>query len=319
MKLKEIEKILSQLEKEKKFSTKGLSAVEIQQLLCFLGMSDGNAYEELEMNYPLLDVHEDISESRDKVQIHSHLFYEILYCKSGKIQYLIETERYRLQAGDVVIIPPGISHRPLMADKMEEPYSRIVMWISREYMHSLVENFPELQMENPEKNLIRTANTRWEYIERYFRGAQLEFERQEPGWQSAASGYCLLLCSSLTRAMSSVPSMQSEKRGLLDEMMVYVETHLSNPLSVEQAAQHFHVSVSTVNQLFRKTLNTSFYRFLIQKRLILSKTCIQNGMSMEETARVVGFGDYSNFYRAFCKEYGLSPMLYKKHFCKDTL
>ena len=82
------------------------------------------------MDSAYVDAHEDISTSRDEVQLHSHTFYELIYCHSGSLDYLVGTQRYRLQRGDIVIIPPGISHRPLFLDLLTEPYRRIVLWIS---------------------------------------------------------------------------------------------------------------------------------------------------------------------------------------------
>ena len=107
-----------------------LTHQELQQLLLERGLSAGNFYQEIEMDSAYVDAHEDISTSRDEVQLHSHTFYELIYCHSGSLDYLVGTQRYRLQRGDIVIIPPGISHRPLFLDLLTEPYRRMVLWIS---------------------------------------------------------------------------------------------------------------------------------------------------------------------------------------------
>jgi AraC-like DNA-binding protein len=52
----------------------------------------------------------------------------------------------------------------------------------------------------------------------------------------------------------------------------------------------------------------------LKKRLIKSAQLIKNGAQVTETCVLCGFGDYSNFERAFRKEYGLSPRNYNKVF-----
>ena len=40
-------------------------------------------YQELEMDSPYLDVHEDTSYTKDYVTLHSHEFYELLFCRKS--------------------------------------------------------------------------------------------------------------------------------------------------------------------------------------------------------------------------------------------
>ena len=57
---------------------------------------DSITYQELEMDSDYVDVHEDISYSKDNVDLHSHTFFEILFCQSGSLQYMVGNTRYHL-------------------------------------------------------------------------------------------------------------------------------------------------------------------------------------------------------------------------------
>lgn len=73
-----------------------------------LGINLETIYQELEMNSAYAESHRDISREADLVRLHSHSFYEMIYCTSCEnVQYLVGTERYRLQRGDIIWIPPG--------------------------------------------------------------------------------------------------------------------------------------------------------------------------------------------------------------------
>ncbi len=284
---------------------------ELQKILCESSGSVGNLYQEMEMDSAYADAHEDISTSRDEVQLHSHNFYELIYCHSGNVQYLVGMQRYRLQRGDIVIIPPGISHRPLFLDQLNEPYHRSVFWLSNEFRSQMVQRFPELKR-NIRHYLFRTGGTRWESLSSFFQTAVQENERRELGWQAAVIAQAELLCVGLVRASVKADPPQIERRELMDEIMLYIEQNMTEKLSLEQTAQHFHVSESTIRQLFRKRMDVSFYRFVTQRRLIAAKNLIQTGTSLEQTAAEVGFGDYSNFYRAFRREYSITPAAYRQ-------
>ena len=57
-------------------------------------------------------------------------------------------------------------------------------------------------------------------------------------------------------------------------------------------------------------VGTSVHRYILQKRLIMARQMMASGRPTSEVYQHCGFGDYSNFYRAFRKEYQISPREY---------
>jgi AraC-like DNA-binding protein/mannose-6-phosphate isomerase-like protein (cupin superfamily) len=281
-----------------------------------LGINLETIYQELEMNSAYADCHRDISREAGFVRLHSHSFYELIYCvSSDNVQYLIGTERYRLQRGDIVMVPPGVSHRPLLPEKMPEPYKRYVLWISPEFAQTLASLFPEeINGVKPDTYLLRTEGTGWEHLGDYFRTGVQEAETARPGWEMAVVGNTMILIAQLQRALrdSQVKPLKAEQPDLLDRVMGYVEANLERKITLSETARYFYVSESTISQMFRKKMGVSFYRCVTQRRLIAAKSLIEDGIPMEEVSGRVGFTDYSSFYRAFKQEYGISPRQYRK-------
>lgn len=282
-----------------------------------LSRQNANFYQELEMDSQFADAYQDISYSDASVPLHSHsFFYELIYCRcAGGAEYLVGTERYQLQRGDVIFIPPGVSHRPVLPRSMPEPYVRDVLWISEEFLRTAHESYMDVHEKSPPSiPLLRTAGTPWEYIGSLFRGCVMEAENRQSDWQAAVISNALLILTHLRRASRDAHrmSLRAEKPELLEQVLAYVEQHLSDRITLSDVARHFFISESTVTQIFRKKMGISFYRCVTRWRLIAAKALIEKNIPLVAVAEQVGFSDYSSFFRAFKQEYGTSPKQYRK-------
>lgn len=272
-------------------------------------------YQELEMTSRLVDAHRDTSFSNAQVHLHSHTFYELLYCcTSGGAEYLVGSERHRLQRGDIIFVPPGISHRPILPENMAEPYVRYLLWLSQEFLEWYAMLFAQpLSEKQAHVGMLRTAGTKWEHLGELFRAGVQEAERQEDGWEAAVVGNTMMLLTQIKRATEerSVRAMEVEHLELIDRIAVFIEENYMTHFTIGELARQMDVSSSTVSHLFKQKMGVSFYRHVTQRRLIAAKQLIEQGALLEDVCLQVGFTDYSGFYRAFKQEYGISPRQYR--------
>ena len=289
---------------------------EMQQILNILrseGIDFQNFYQELEMSEPQVETHRDVTYSNAQLNLHSHVFYELLFCCNDcGAEYLVGADRYRLRRGDIVFVPPGISHRPLLPETLTEPYERYVLWLSQEFVDEFIEKFSLNEKGITYGTLLRTRGTKWELLGELFRRGVWEAENRAPGWQAAVYGNTITLLTLMGRSIQehTASVLKAEKPDLLNAVLEYIELHLADKITLEDTAKHFYVSVSTITQLFRQKMGTSFYHCVTQHRLIAAKALISEGKILEEVSHAVGFTDYSSFYRAFKKEYGITPRQY---------
>lgn len=287
-----------------------------QELLLSLGIEPGKLYQELEMSSEFVDTHQDTTFTNSAVNLHSHTFYEILSIRSsGGTEYLVDAQRYKLQKGDIIIVPPGVSHRPLMPEVLTEPYKRDVLWVSMDFLNTLMQTFPDKDVfQSSGTRLIRTAGSKWAYLADMIHRGVRESEQRKLGWEMAVASNTAMLLVHFRRAIldKAANTMKAEKKEMMDKVLDHIEKHYREKLTLAEVAHKFYVSESTISQTFRKKMGVSFYRWVTQRRLIAAKTLIEEGRAMEQVAELVGFSDYSSFFRAFKQEYGISPRQYRK-------
>lgn len=278
-------------------------------------------YQEIVMHSRFVDAHHDINGSTDSADLHNHSFVEMLYCIAGDIEYLLGTKRYRIRKGDVVIIPPGTSHEPLYSTIREhEYYERIVIWISAAQVARVRQMWPDVDWSlfepaaeghAAEGCVLHTEDLRDPLIRECFEQLVVESEQERPGWEPAVSGGTLSLMVLLTRAIARKGRPVSDNPELIDQIIDYVENNVSGKITLEDTAHQFLISESTLSKTFRSHMNTSFYQFVKQRRLNAAKTLLSAGTPLSEIPEQVGFCDYASFYRAFKKEYKVTPSQYR--------
>lgn len=290
-----------------------------EQLKDILRNNEGeqiNLLQELQMVLHCAEVHFD---NTLNVQMHSHMFYEILFCLRGDVQYLVAGKRYKIRRGDVVIIPPGANHRPICTD-MVNLYERIAVWINPEVIKSLSPMMPgigavfhqcaqngEYRIRSDERTSGRLLREAEELLQ--------ESELLHPGWEGMLYSGAIKLMLELARVNSRQSADSKDAQGeLFDDILSYVDAEVDRPITLKDTAARFSASESTIGRIFRQNLGVSFYQYVIQQRLNMAKNHLLSGARPQEIYDKCGFADYACFYRAFCKEYSVSPKEYVKAF-----
>ena len=242
--------------------------------------------------------------------------FRCLYCQSNcGAEFMVGKKRIPLQRGDILVIRPEIFHGFVTYTKTEESYAGYMVEISEDFIEYLMlyKEFTKLVVWE-EFLMIHTRGTLWERIDTLFLMTLEEERLKMPGWKTALFGSSIMLLVQMTRAAHQDPafSVKTEKQELAKTIQAYVESNLAEKISLEDVANRFFVSASTVTHLFQNQVGISFYKYVMQRRLWKAQNLIREGMPMEKIAANVGFNDYSSFYRAFKQEYGKSPRQYLK-------
>ena len=96
-----------------------------------------------------------------------------------------------------------------------------------------------------------------------------------------------------------------------EKVLQYIDQHLAETVTLVSVSNACQISVSSISQSFRKRKGLSFGEYLTQIRLERSQELIAIGTPLKDVAKLSGYKDYSCFYRAFTKKYGISPREFK--------
>ncbi|MGD9559513.1 MAG: helix-turn-helix domain-containing protein [Oscillospiraceae bacterium] len=244
--------------------------------------------------------------------------YEIMCVTEGGAEYWVEDQHYKLRAGDILLVPVGVMVSATLKQR-GCPFARHGVWMSRRFM-----TFLKLQDDEADYCFARAAAEQ-RYVLRVppaqFDGLKGAFEtlaEECAGDRLNAELSTKAILSALMVQMNRIVQEQDESVLLpgdtnrLAPVLSYIHANCTDALSVEGLANQFGYSASHLAHSFKKQTGTSLYHYVLLRRLQIGREAMLQGIPVKEAYQKCGFGDYAGFYRAFTKEFGLSPQQYKK-------
>ena len=251
------------------------------------------------------------------VQIHSHNYYELYFFIKGNVLIDISGNTLPLKSGDVVIIPPKTKHR-LTVQSQTMPYQRFILWISEEFYSQLLTISPDFGylFHIPE----HTQNYIYHFDIISFNTIQVKIIELLEEMQAFRFGNDALISSCINSLIMTISRMiyesenqviTKENPSLYQNILKYIETHINEDISLDSIANSFYVSKYHIAHTFKNQMGLSIHQYALKKRLSLCKAAIASGSNISTAFLECGFRDYSSFYRAFKKEFGISPKEFK--------
>ncbi len=117
----------------------------------------------------------------------------------------------------------------------------------------------------------------------------------------------------LGRQMNARPEPQ-ELRNPVEKALAYIQAHYLEAVTLQQVADHVHVSKNYFSILFKKIMGQNFIDYLIDLRIQKAQEMLaQSELRVYEVAEQAGFNDVKYFSKLFKKMTGLSPIDYRDY------
>jgi AraC-like DNA-binding protein len=272
---------------------------------------------------PFSFVYQDTKSPQKELPDHSHEYYEIVYVYRGKGHFFINDTFYEMGQGDVFLIPINTIHRAL-PDKHDPVTSTAIFFgptliynVFLEDSFSYLHLFDSMKKQNHYKITLQAE--RYRRMESYLSNIHQELTAKEMGSRHAA----LLLVHQILLDLYRVHIQ--EKQGntretvrfgpsWIKEILVYIDQHLNQPLSLTVLAQQALVSPEHFSRVFKHSTGMGLTVYLNTKKMIKAKELLLMDHTLSDIAEMCGFESMSHFHRIFKKYIDSTPSNYRKQY-----
>lgn len=236
---------------------------------------------------------------------HTHNHLELFYILGGKGQFLIQDQLYPVNANNLVIINPNVTHTEVSLNA--QPLEYIVLGIggvelatnnNSNGQFNILDHFESVEISGCLRNILR------------------EMEQKNPGYEDVCQAYMEILIIRLMRSTSLAAPSESQAVSTNRQCVAvrrYIDLHFKEPLTLEQLAEEGHMNKFYLSHAFKKEYGLSPINYMITRRIDESKYLLaETDLSMSQIAQLLGFSSLSYFSQVFHRTQSISPKEYRQ-------
>lgn len=272
------------------------------------------------LTFPYMVYRGQLPEYIQSFPVHWHKEMEIIYVVEGQGTVTVQTTRYNLCEGDIVLIQPETLHSIEQLDNKHMEYFNII------FDFNLLESDTSHCYLNFFKAIYEHAKTVPVYIKPNEPLSTLltpHIKYLIDNRKQKFSGDELMVKSNLYAIIHHINKFCTETSDMslklesnynkIKEVLMYVSEHYSEKLTVENAATLINYSPNYFSKLFHELTGTSFIQYVINYRLDVAHEKLENtNLTITEIAEETGFSNLPYFTRTFSAKYGTTPKAYRK-------
>ncbi len=111
---------------------------------------------------------------------------------------------------------------------------------------------------------------------------------------------------------------ESRRVSMVADLVDFINTHLSEDLSLERLASEVNYSEYYICRIFKSITNYTLTNYIIEKRISKAAYYLKGHLPIGKVAENAGFNNYSYFYKTFKKMMGVSPIEYRTSHIDET-
>ena len=231
------------------------------------------------------------------IDFHSHDFYEIYFFVSGNVTYYIENENYTLQKGDVLIIPPGKLHRPVIERNLS--YERYVLWLYHPFTEHSIES--QALMQELNQMILAKNQLRISFLGNQFQEAVFLFDNLLKCFHSndkfapyTGQSNIVLIVNALLENLNAAEKQPEDNPDVIQQIIAYINVNVAHAPSLDALSKSFYLSKYYLAHKFKERTNTTLHKYILMKKINMAKQLLMQKKSPKAVCDLCGFSTYSN-------------------------
>ena len=247
-------------------------------------------------------------QTRKEFSYHYHDFHKVVIFISGKAAYHIEGKAYQLKPWDILLVNRHAIHRPEIDSSV--PYERFILWVQNDIpWQELLKCFQKAN--DRSYNLVRLNSALQEKMKDILFELENSAKSDEYGREILTQSLFLQFMVYLNRIFLEKQYIFDKKSYTFDSQIAsilqYINHNLKEDLSVETLSARYYVSKYHLMRKFKQETGYTLHNYIVNKRLLMARTLISNGMPVTKAAQESGFAEYSTFSQAYRKQFKTTP------------
>ena len=239
-----------------------------------------------------------------------HAYFELTYVDIGVMRTEVDGVSYSLNEKEMILYGPGQFHTQCADGRHSVSYVTILFDVAnlapnipKDWYHSLLNRvYPY----NPKtytlmKTLVQESATALPYMDSLMECMVTELVVR------------LLQSEYTSSANPASLARQNYRDELFQKVIAFVESKMYEPLTIADICQEFSLSRSSLQLLFKNTVNQSPKKYISDMKLERSCQMLrENKYTVSEIALKLGYSSIHYFSNAFNQKYHISPSEYAK-------
>jgi len=227
---------------------------------------------------------------------HKHDCIELLYFLYGNARVIGGETSVQASFYDTVVYPKGMYHTECL--QFDHHQEIICVWV----------DIPGLEIPSIIRIQDKDAHLKW-----LLENLHAEYKSKNP-CQSLMTHYTKSVALLIARHCFE----KSTESDMVSRVVVYMQDHLTERISVQELADMVYVSKSYLSRVFKKKTGVSMMEYLNSLRMEAAKAMLAaSAMNTEEIAYQTGYHSTKFFYRAFRAYTGMSTREYRNQEAVD--